>query len=98
MGNLSGLFFLYWGVNLVVGVVVVLVEVKGFMVLWVLVLCCLICILFSVCGLVGVYYMGLDSFGYNFGGRKVVPLNVVLLFPILLAFYNKFESLLVTLS
>jgi hypothetical protein len=91
-------YFLYWGVGSVVGVVVVLVGVRGFPILWVLVLCCLICILFSVCGLVGVYYMGLDSFDYSFGGRKVIPLYVVLLFPILLVSYSKFESLLVTLS
>jgi hypothetical protein len=85
-------YFLCWGEDLVVGVVV-LVGVRGFPILWVLVLCCLICILLSMCELVGVYYRGLDSFGHNFGGRKVVPLYVALLFPILLVFYNKFESL-----
>ena len=48
-----------------------------------------------MCGLVGAYYMGLDSFGYNFGGRNVVPLYVVHFFLILSVFYNKFGSLLV---
>jgi hypothetical protein len=91
-------YSLYWGVDSVVGVVMVLMGVRGFPVFWVLVLCCLICILFSVCGLLDVYYRGLDNFGYNFGDKKVVPLYVVLLFPILLVYYNKFESLLVTLS
>ena len=45
-----------------------------------LILCYRICILLGVCGLVGVYYMSLGSFGYNFGGKTVVPLCVVRFF------------------
>jgi hypothetical protein len=43
--------------------------------------------------LVGVYYMGLGSFGCNLGDRRVVPLYVVHFFQVLLVFYNKFGSL-----
>jgi hypothetical protein len=46
----------------------------------------------------GCLLQGLGSFGYNFVGRRVVMLFVVLLLPILLVFYNTFESLLVTLG
>ena len=46
----------------------------------------------------GVYYMCLDSIGYNFGDRKVVLLFVVHFFLVSLVFCNTFGSLLVTLG
>ena len=51
-----------------------------------------------MCGLVGIYYMGLGNFDYSFGGKKVVLLYVVHFFLILFVFYNRFKSLLATLS
>lgn len=51
-----------------------------------------------MCGFVGVYYMDWGSFGYNLDDRIVVLLYVAHFFLILLVFYNRFKSLLATLS
>ena len=90
-------FALCVGVDLVVGVVVVVVGVRGCPEFWVVVLYCLICIFLGVCGLVGVYCIGLGNFDYNFVGRRVVLLCVVHFLLVLLGFCSRFESLLVTL-
>ena len=92
MKNLLG----YLG--LVVGVVVLVAGVRGCPRFWVVILYYLICIFLGVCGLVGVYYIGLDNFGYNFVGKKIVLLCVVRFLLVLSGFYSRFESLLVTLS
>ncbi len=76
-----------------VGVVVVLVVVRGCPSLWVVIHYCLICIFRGVYGLVGVYYIGLDSFDYNFVGKKVVLLCVVRFLLVLSGFCNRFGSL-----
>ena len=49
-------------------------ECKRF---WVVIHYCLIYILRVVCGLVGVCYIGLGSFEYNFVGKIVVLLCVM---------------------
>ena len=91
-------YLLCWGVGLVVGVVVLVAGVRGCPRFWVVILYYLICIFLGVCGLVGVYYIGLDSFGYNVVGKKIVLLCVVRFLLVLSGFYSRFESLLVTLS
>ena len=97
MENLIGLFVMLGG-GFVVGVVVMVAGVRGCPRFWVVILYYLICIFLGECGLVGVYYIGLDSFGYSFVGRKVVLLCVVRFLLVLSGFYSRFESLLVTLS
>ena len=91
-------YFLYWGVSLVVKVVVVVLGVMDYWRFWVVILCCLIYIFLGVCGLVGIYYIGLDSFGYTFAGKKIVLLCVVHFLLVLSGFCSSFESLLVTLN
>ena len=90
-------YFLRWGVGLGVGVGVV-AGVRDCPRSLVVVLCYLICIFFGVCELVGVYYIGLGSFGCSLAGRKVVLLYVVRFLLVLSGFCNMFESLLGTLS
>ena len=51
-----------------------------------------------MCGLVGVYYIGLGSFDYSFVGRRVVLLCVMHFWLVLTGFCSRFESLLVTLD
>ena len=60
---------------------------------WVVIRYCLICIFRVVCGLVGVYYIGLGSFDYNFVGRRVVLLCVMRFLLVLSEFCSRFGSL-----
>ena len=87
-----GLFFML-GVGLVGGVGVVVMGVGGCQRFWVIIHDCLICIWRKVCGLVGVYYIGLDSFDYNFVGRRVVLLCAMRFLLVLSKFCSRFGSL-----
>ena len=83
---------------MVVGVVVVVLGVRDCQRLWVIFYYCLICIFREVYGLVGVYYIGLGSFGYNFVGRRVIMLSVMRFLLVLSEFCSRFGSLKVTLN
>ena len=79
--------------GLAIGVVVVMVDVRGCQRFWVVIHYYLICIFREVFGLVGVYYICLGSFDYNFVARRVVMLCVMRFLLILSEFCSRFESL-----
>ena len=80
-------------VGLVVRVVVVVRDVRYCPRFGIVIHDCLIRIFRVMCGLVGVFYIGLDSFEYNFVGRRVVLLCVMRFLLVLSGFCSKFGSL-----